>query len=277
MNIIFFTCIFVIEQVYQNKLSTKATGPGCADWNRPPPSPSGPASRAGVSSSPAGTPRAPPAHHRPQAAGSGAGCTRWDRPVATGNAVTRRCRRAERGVGCAQAPPCRRHPVRTGEGSGGCREVPWPDDAEGAWRGFLSLARWPPGPSGRAQAWGGGRGTGEPFTRWGESLGTGWRGVGGAEGPFPREVRRMSGDGTARGEGCSDTRWWVEGHGWLGAEWGGGAQRSEKQGFMIVFALVSAVLKPGGQLTCTPPSPRLTARLPPAACPLAPAAAHTRP
>lgn len=25
MNIIFFTCIFVIEQVYQNKLSTKET------------------------------------------------------------------------------------------------------------------------------------------------------------------------------------------------------------------------------------------------------------
>lgn len=34
MNIIFFTCIFVIEQVYQNKLSTKAIGPGCPDWNR---------------------------------------------------------------------------------------------------------------------------------------------------------------------------------------------------------------------------------------------------
>lgn len=33
MNIIFFTCIFVIEQVYQNKLSTKAIGPGCPDWN----------------------------------------------------------------------------------------------------------------------------------------------------------------------------------------------------------------------------------------------------
>lgn len=35
MNIIFFTCIFVIEQVYQNKLSTKATGSSCSDWNRP--------------------------------------------------------------------------------------------------------------------------------------------------------------------------------------------------------------------------------------------------
>jgi len=64
MNIIFFTCIFVIEQVYQNKLSTKATGPAVLTGTGPAP----PAQRP----VPSGLRRAPPAHHRPQAAGSGA-------------------------------------------------------------------------------------------------------------------------------------------------------------------------------------------------------------
>lgn len=82
MNIIFFTCIFVIEQVYQNKLSTKATGLGCSDWNRP-----------------FLTPQVFPQPRLPPTAALGwqeaaSAPPAWGRSVSTGNAVTRRTRTA---------------------------------------------------------------------------------------------------------------------------------------------------------------------------------------
>lgn len=181
MNIIFFTCIFVIEQVYQNKLSTKATGPGCAEWN------------GSVS------------------AGRGLGLRMLREP---GGSLS----------------PC--HP---GSGRAQAR------GREGGWgKGVLS--------PGEVNLWG--RGSWEAF---------------------PCEVRRVSGDGMTWQDGCSDTCCRAKGLGELGTEWGGGAQESEKQHFVIIFALV-LLPRPKGQLTYRPPSPCLTAQLSPA-----PAVAHTQP
>lgn len=161
MNIIFFTCIFVIEQVYQNKLSTKATGPGCADWNRPLPSP-----RAQVSPQPQR--RVPPPGAR--------------RPPTT---ALRRREAAPPPLAARPLGPARLHrqrrntagpPLRAGRGGG---LLPAPARGKGRvsagrclgltmlrWLGgSLSPARWPPRLSGRARGGWGGVGRGKPFLR----------------------------------------------------------------------------------------------------------------
>lgn len=118
MNIIFFTCIFVIEQVYQNKLSTKATAPACAHWSR----------------------RGPCAQVSPQprrgSCARSAPTTALRRREAAPAPPARRHRQRRNtavGLGCPRAPPRRWCSARAGEGAGEYREGPWRNPCH--WRG----------------------------------------------------------------------------------------------------------------------------------------------